>query len=98
MPRRSSSPATTGKTRPSERNGGPGPNRWEEKNVSVDASGYLHLKLTERDGKWYCAEVYTQEALGFGLYEFRSSGRVDRLDPNVVFGLSVVPNLANWYR
>ena len=34
--------------RPSEKNGGPGPNRWEENNVSVDPSGYLHLKLTAR--------------------------------------------------
>ena len=77
--------------RPSATNGGPGPNRWEEKNVSVDASGHLHLKLTERDGKWYCAELYTRKALGFGLYEFQVVGRLDRLDPNVVFGLFNYP-------
>ena len=77
--------------RPSEKNGGPGPNRWEENNVSVDPSGYLHLKLTARGGRWYCAEVYTQKAMGFGLYEFQIEGRVDRLDPNVVFGLFNYP-------
>ena len=73
--------------RPSERSGGPGPNRWEENNVTVDRDGYLHLKLTQQGGRWYCAEVYTRKALGFGLYQFRIAGRVDRLDPNVVFGL-----------
>jgi hypothetical protein len=77
--------------RPSAQNGGPGPNRWDEKNVSVDPGGYLHLKLTERGGKWCCAEVYTRKALGFGLYEFQVVGRVDRLDPNVVFGLFNYP-------
>ena len=77
--------------RPSRENGGPGPNRWEENNVSVDSSGYLHLKVTQRGGKWYCAEVYTQKALGFGRYEFQISGRVDRLDPNIVFGLFNYP-------
>ena len=32
--------------RPSEKSGGPGPNRWEENNVSVDRSGCLHLNTT----------------------------------------------------
>jgi len=77
--------------RPSVENGGPGPNRWKEINVSVDNSGCLHLKLTERGGNWYCAEVYTQKALGCGLYEFQIIGRIDRFDPNVVFGLFNYP-------
>ena len=50
--------------RPSEKSGGPGPNRWDENNVSVDADGHLHLKLTERGGRWYCAEVTTQKSPG----------------------------------
>lgn len=77
--------------RPTEQNGGPGPNHWDENNVSVDSSGYLHLKLTPRDGKWYCSEVNTQQALGFGLYQFSVIGRIDRLDPNIVFGLFNYP-------
>lgn len=78
--------------RPTEESGGPGPNHWDENNAFLDARGYLHLKLTQRDGEWYCSEVYTHEALGFGLYEFSIVGRVDALDPNLVFGLFNYPD------
>src|SRR5512133_1750547 len=71
--------------------GGPGPNNWGPDNVLVDTNGYLHLRLTHRDGKWYCAEVYTQERLGFGRYEFWLAGPVDKLDRNVVLGLFNYP-------
>jgi hypothetical protein len=71
--------------------GGPGPNDWEPGNVSVDTNGYLHLRLTQRDGKWLCAELYTRERLGFGRYEFRLTGPVDKLDKNVVLGLFNYP-------
>ena len=57
----------------------------------MDRDGCLHLKLTQRGRRWYCAEVYTRKALGFGLYQFQIAGRVDRLDPNVVFGLFNYP-------
>jgi len=77
--------------RPSAQDGGPGPNRWDEKNVWVDAAGRLHLKLTQRDGKWYCAEIYTKKAFGFGIYQFWITGRLDKLDQNVVFGLFNYP-------
>jgi len=76
--------------RPSGR-GGPGPNNWDPDNVSVDANGHLHLRLTQRDGKWYSSEVYTQTRLGFGRYEFWLTGPVDRLDKNVVLGLFNYP-------
>jgi hypothetical protein len=77
--------------RPTEQSGGPGPNHWDENNISVDSNGFLHLKLTQRDGQWYCSEVNTQQALGFGLYQFSIIGRVDLLDPNVVLGLFNYP-------
>ncbi len=77
--------------RPTEQSGGPGPNHWDENNVSIDRNGYLHLKLTQRGGEWYCSEVYTQQALGFGLYQFSIIGRVDLLDPNIVVGLFNYP-------
>ena len=69
----------------------PGPNNWDENNVWVDQGGYLHLKLTKRGSQWYCSEVYTTDRLGFGRYQFWVIGRVDRLDPNVVFGLFNYP-------
>jgi hypothetical protein len=71
--------------------GGPGPNNWEPNNAWVDDKGYLHLRLTERNGKWYCSEVSTQNRLGFGRYQFWLSGRVDQLDKNVVLGLFNYP-------
>jgi parallel beta-helix repeat protein len=68
---------------------GPGPNYWSDskKNVWVDEQERLHLRITERDGKWYCAEVYTTEPLGYGEYVFYVTGRVDQMDKNVVLGL-----------
>lgn len=71
--------------------GGPGPNHWDQDNVTVDANGYLHLKLTQRNDRWYCSEVYTRDRLGFGRYEFWLAGRVDKLDRNVVLGLFNYP-------
>lgn len=77
--------------RPSENNGGPGPNHWDSNNAWVDKEGNLHLKLTQHDGKWYCAEVYTTKEFGFGTYQFWITGRVDKLDRNVVLGLFNYP-------
>jgi hypothetical protein len=70
---------------------GPGPNHWDEGNVWIDQNGYLHLALTRRDGRWYCAQVSMTDRLGFGRYQFWVTGRIDRLDPNVVFGLFNYP-------
>lgn len=66
---------------------GPGPNLWSDSqdNVRVDAAGKLHLRLTKRGGRWYSAEVTTEEPLGHGLYRFAVDGRVDALDPSTVF-------------
>jgi hypothetical protein len=65
---------------------GPGPNNFSSSsdNVWVDELGRLHLKITQRDGKWYCAEVYQMHPLGYGTYIFQFSSRVDLLDKNVV--------------
>jgi hypothetical protein len=71
--------------------GNPGPNYWQPNNVSVDTNGYMHLWLTQRDGKWRCAQLHTQERLGFGRYEFWLAGPVDKLDKNVVLGLFNYP-------
>jgi hypothetical protein len=71
--------------------GGPGPNAWEENNVWLDAATNLHLKISQRDGRWSCAEVTMRKRLGFGRYQFQASGRLDRLDDNVVLGLFNYP-------
>jgi hypothetical protein len=67
--------------------GGPGPNAWDENNVWLNTSTNLHLKISQRDGKWSCAEVTMKKRLGFGRYQFQTTGRLDRFDDNVVMGL-----------
>ncbi len=71
--------------------GGPGPNAWSENNVWIDAATNLHLRITQRDGKWSCAEVTMRKRLGFGRYQFQVNGRLDQLDDNVVLGLFNYP-------
>jgi hypothetical protein len=71
--------------------GGPGPNVWEGKNVWVDAATNLHLKIAQRGGNWSCAEVTMRKRLGFGRYQFQTTGRLDQFDDNVVLGLFNYP-------
>ncbi|HYT29055.1 MAG TPA: glycoside hydrolase family 16 protein [Ktedonobacteraceae bacterium] len=68
---------------------GPGPNYFSSspENVWVDSQGQLHLKITNRNNRWYCAEVSLEKPLGYGTYEFFVNGRFDQLDPHVVDGL-----------
>jgi hypothetical protein len=71
--------------------GGPGPNTLAAANVSIDASGHLHLRIAHSHNDWTTAEVFTDAALGFGTYEFTVVGRPDQLDDNVVLGLFDYP-------
>jgi len=69
--------------------GGPGSNYWSDSSESVwvDNNGYLHLKIRNINGVWYCSEVFLPNSLGYGQYVFHVAGRVDSLKPNVVMGL-----------
>lgn len=67
--------------------GGPGPNNWSSNNAFVDANGFLHLKITRVNNKWYCPEIYTDKRLGFGKYYFYTIGVLNNLDQNIIFGL-----------
>src|SRR5579859_4363234 len=71
--------------------GGPGPNAWDENNGWLDSSTNLHLKISQRDGKWSCAEITMRKRVGFGRYQFQVTGRIDRFDDNVVLGLFNYP-------
>lgn len=68
---------------------GPGPNNFTNStdNAFVDSLGQLHLKITQRNGKWYCSEVDLVKSLGYGKYRFYLASRVDQLPQNVVLGL-----------
>jgi hypothetical protein len=67
--------------------GGPGPNAWSPQNVWVDDLGHLHLKISNNAGSWSSAEIFTNESLGFGTYQFKMIGHPESFDNNVVLGL-----------
>jgi hypothetical protein len=56
-------------------------------NISVDANGYLHMKITKTGAAFSCAEMFTTDNLGFGTYQWQIDGAVDKLDKNIVLGL-----------
>ncbi|MEI7830683.1 MAG: hypothetical protein WCI31_12985 [Prolixibacteraceae bacterium] len=68
---------------------GPGPNLFSDskENVWFDANGELHLKITQRNNKWYCAKLTLLSSPGYGKYIFYLDSRIDKLDMNVVGGL-----------
>jgi hypothetical protein len=68
---------------------GPGLNRFsnDERNVWVDGSGRLHMKIAYRDGQWLCSEIMSEGGIGYGVYTFYVSGDATLFDPNVVLGL-----------
>lgn len=67
---------------------GPGPNLFSgsPSDIWVDEEG-LHLRIVQRNGKWYSSECVLQDNLGYGTYVIHTKCRVDILDPNMVFGL-----------
>jgi hypothetical protein len=56
-------------------------------NISVDANGYLHLRIVNRAGSYTAAELFTTERLGFGTYQWQIEGAVDKMDKTTVLGL-----------
>ncbi|MDR3689737.1 MAG: hypothetical protein P4L46_10195 [Fimbriimonas sp.] len=66
---------------------GPGPNDWAPSNVWLDSKGDLHMKIDKVDGKWCCAEIWTDHPLGFGTYQCQVEGAIDKFDPNIVFSM-----------
>lgn len=68
---------------------GPGPNYFSDSgnNVEVDAKGRLHLRITKRGERWYCAEVISEKSFGYGTYRFYLDTKADVLDPGVVLGM-----------
>lgn len=58
------------------------------RNVWCDSGGSLHLSIAKSGKKWTGAEVVTTKEYGFGKYQVQIIGRLDRLDRNVVLGIS----------
>jgi len=56
-------------------------------NVDVNPDGYLHLQITQREGKWTAAELFTTDTMGFGTYQWVIEGDVYNMDQTTVLGL-----------
>jgi len=67
---------------------GPGPNNFSDstQNVWVN-NGELHMKITNRNGIWYCPEVICKDTFNYGRYVFKVASPVGMLDRNIVCGL-----------
>jgi hypothetical protein len=76
----------------------PGPNYFSDStnNIGVDAQGQLHVRITNRSNLWQCAEVATARTFGYGHYRFELSSPVDKLNVNVVLGLSTWSDDPAW--
>lgn len=70
---------------------GPGPNNWATSQAFVDTKGRLHLRFSEKKGKWLAGEVWSVSRFGFGTYEIEFEGDIYGLDKNVVFGFFNYP-------
>lgn len=68
---------------PSDRGGA---NDYDPDNAWIDADGFLHLKLAQRDGRWTSAEVVLTRTLGYGTYVFTVKD-VSNMDPAAAFGM-----------
>lgn len=69
--------------RSSARPTAPGGNIFSDatEHVRVDESGAVHMTLGE-----FATEIRSRRPLGYGTYEVRLAARLDRLDPQAVFG------------
>jgi len=68
---------------------GPGPNLFNDSlnNVFIDENGFLHLKITKFEDKWFCAEIYSVESFGYGTYIFELEPGFENIDKNIILGL-----------
>jgi hypothetical protein len=80
--------------------GWPTGNRFSQNGVWVDSQGYLHLQIfKDAAGNWQCAELQTEQSLGFGQYTMMVMGvmkngkltAIQNLDKNAVFAMFHYP-------
>ncbi len=61
-------------------------NDYDSRNVTVDADGALHLRITKSPDRWSCSEVSLSRSLGYGTYSFTVRD-TSSLQPAAVFGM-----------
>lgn len=65
---------------------GPGPNNWRNENAVLDGSDLL-LKIDQSAGIWYCGEVVSTDAPGYGEYTWVVDYDPTVMDIKPVLGL-----------
>src|SRR5262249_11105358 len=63
-----------------------GMNDYDARNVWLDDDGHLHMRLSQRDGRWTSADVRMTRSLGYGTYSFDLRD-TSELDPSVAFSM-----------
>lgn len=56
-------------------------------NVQVDSNGYLHLEIAREGRRVTAGELFSNDRMGFGTYQWEVQGPVDHMDPHAVLGL-----------
>jgi len=56
-------------------------------NVSVDQKGYLHLRIVSHGGTYTASELFSEDKMGFGTYQWQIEGPLDGMDKSTVLGL-----------
>ena len=59
---------------------------YSAKNVSVDAKGQLHLRITGSPGHWACSQLNLSNSLGYGSYLFTVQN-TSQLEPAAVLSM-----------
>lgn len=60
----------------------------DPKNVSIDSTGALHMKIAKAGDTFTAAEIFTTDNLGFGTYQWQLDGsQIYAMDPTIVLGL-----------
>ncbi len=59
-----------------------------QNNISVDANGYLHLRISKSSDTFTGSELFTRDNFGFGTFQWQIQGsNIYAMDPPVVLGL-----------
>lgn len=68
---------------------GPGPNFFSgsEQDITIDSNGYMHMKIVNRDGKWFSTEVGCDQSMGYGSYIWTLEANLEEIPENIVLGL-----------
>lgn len=56
-------------------------------NVSIDQNGYVHLRIVNSGGTYTASEMFSQDNMGYGTYQWWIQGPIDNMDKSTVLGL-----------